>query len=73
MSHEELRDDDPDYVMIKQYKSDHLIARDCNTPDVVVLMRRARADERRKILRIIADGPSGTAAQRIQSIQPSSV
>lgn len=67
---EELRDDDPDFVMIREYRSAHRIDRACNIPDVVVLMRRARMDERKRILSIIANGPSGTAAARIESLQP---
>lgn len=35
-----LRDDDPDYLHIKEYKRAHGIARDLNDCDVVVLMRR---------------------------------
>ena len=53
MQAEELREDDPDYLGIKAYKSAHGIERDCNTADVVVLMRRARGLERDRCAEIV--------------------
>lgn len=44
---EHLRTDDPDYIMIREYQRAHnILDRDCNVADVIVLMRRARQDER---------------------------
>ncbi len=65
-NHEELRDDDKDYVIIKEYKSAHSIDRDCNTPDVVVLMRRARFAERQRCATVadeVASESAGASAQ----------
>lgn len=68
MSTEELKTDDPDFIMIMEYKSAYRIDRDLNTPDVVVLMRRARQEERRRcadIADLVAsdNGFSGASAQ----------
>lgn len=53
MSTEYLTDDDPDYAMIVNYKAAHQINRDCNTADVVVLMRRARAAENERCAQFV--------------------